>query len=57
MEDSSSLESEAEGDEMESFSSLNSEEDVQYRSVCVKCGHDNLTAASNKCHINSLEYD
>ena len=48
VEDSSSLESK--GDEMESFSSLDSEEDVRYRSVCVKCGHDNLTAASNKCH-------
>jgi hypothetical protein len=47
VENSSSLESK--DDKMESFSSLDSEEDVRYRSVCVKCGHDNFTAASNKC--------
>ena len=41
-EDSSS--SESEDNEM----ALDSVEDGQYHSVCVKCGHDNFTAASNK---------
>ena len=33
---------------MESFSSLDSEEDVLYCSVCMKCGRDNFAAASNE---------
>ena len=32
---------------MESFSSLDSEEDVLYCSVCMKCGSDNFAAAAS----------
>ena len=39
--------SESQDDEMESFSSLDSEEDVLYCSVCMKCGSDNFAAAAS----------